>query len=142
MSSENTPTLNDPREKITAEAKAAGPCRPIAVDPPGCGCTECLTGEYVPLDQATPAQLVALHIGAIGNNLHEGDDYQTRLAEATVTIPADAFARLVKVAAHVSTGRSFAFQGQGPYPDAVARRALGALSDAGLLPTLDVRASR
>lgn len=30
---------------------------PVQVDPPGCGCTECLTGEYVPLDMATADQV-------------------------------------------------------------------------------------
>ncbi|GAA2107865.1 hypothetical protein [Streptomyces synnematoformans] len=50
------------------------------------------------------------------------------------SVPAWAFRDLIKVAMHVSTGKSFAFVGQGPYPDALARRALGALDDAGLLP--------
>jgi hypothetical protein len=40
----------------------------VAVDPPGCGCTECLTGEYVPLEQATDAQVAALLTGSVGNN--------------------------------------------------------------------------
>lgn len=41
---------------------------PIAIDPPGCGCTECLTGEYVPLDQATDDQLRLMLQGKIKNN--------------------------------------------------------------------------
>lgn len=41
---------------------------PIAIDPPGCGCTECLTGEYVPLDQATDDQLQAMLQGKVANN--------------------------------------------------------------------------
>jgi hypothetical protein len=54
--------------------------------------------------------------------------------EMAVVVPAAVLADLVKVAAHVSVGKSFAFIGQGrPYPDATARRALGALDDAGLL---------
>lgn len=40
----------------------------LAVDPPGCGCTECLTGVYVPLDQATPGQVAAAARGVLGNN--------------------------------------------------------------------------
>lgn len=50
------------------------------------------------------------------------------------SIPASVWDGLIAVAAHVSTGRGFAFVGQGPYPDAKARRILGALHDAGLLP--------
>lgn len=52
---------------------------------------------------------------------------------ATVPVPAETFAELVKVATHVSIGRGYAFHGESPYPDATARRALGALDDAGLL---------
>ncbi|MEU3656450.1 hypothetical protein AB0E67_27315 [Streptomyces sp. NPDC032161] len=52
-------------------------------------------------------------------------------AETTVPVPAEALDALVRVAAHVSVGRSAAFLT--PYPDATARRALGALHDAGLL---------
>jgi hypothetical protein len=40
----------------------------VAVDPPGCGCTECLTGEYVPLQCATHAQVADLVTGTVGNN--------------------------------------------------------------------------
>lgn len=53
---------------------------------------------------------------------------------ATVEIPADLFADLVAIAAHISAGRSAAFVQERPYPDALARRTLDALDDAGLLP--------
>lgn len=41
---------------------------PIAIDPPGCGCTECITGEYVPLNDATPRHIADMLAGRIGNN--------------------------------------------------------------------------
>lgn len=41
---------------------------PIAIDPPGCGCTECITGEYVPLDQASDRQIADLLRGEIRDN--------------------------------------------------------------------------
>jgi hypothetical protein len=44
----------------------------------------------------------------------------------------DTWNRILAVLAHV--GKSFAFS-QGPYPDATARRALGALTEAGLAPS-------
>jgi len=44
------------------------PKLPIAIDPPGCGCTECVTGEYVPLDEATDDQLELMLKGRITNN--------------------------------------------------------------------------
>ncbi|WP_433379237.1 hypothetical protein [Streptosporangium sp. CA-115845] len=34
--------------------------RVIAIDPFDCGCTECITGEYVPLRYATDSQIAAL----------------------------------------------------------------------------------
>lgn len=65
----------------------------------------------------------------------------TASGEAALTMRGIALAdweRLVKVAQWVSRGRSAAFipdPAIAPcYPDAMARRALGALSDAGLLP--------
>lgn len=45
----------------------------------------------------------------------------------TVTIPREAYEQLVRVAAYVSRGRRFV--GVEPYPDATARRALGALPE-------------
>jgi len=35
----------------------------IAIDPAGCGCTECLTGEYRPLQAASEDELRALVAG-------------------------------------------------------------------------------
>ncbi|PCG81231.1 hypothetical protein CIB93_36455 [Streptomyces sp. WZ.A104] len=40
----------------------------IAVDPPGCGCTECITGQYVPLDRARPQDIAALLNGRLRNH--------------------------------------------------------------------------
>lgn len=52
----------------------------IQIDPPGCGCTECLTGLYVPLDRATDEQVRALLTGAMPNAT--GEDFTlTTVAE-------------------------------------------------------------
>lgn len=40
----------------------------LVIDPPGCGCTECLTGEYKPLEQATATEALAIAVGAAVNN--------------------------------------------------------------------------
>lgn len=42
--------------------------KPIAIDPPNCGCTECITGEYVPLTDATPRQITDMLAGRLRNN--------------------------------------------------------------------------
>lgn len=47
---------------------------PIAIDPPGCGCTECLTGVYVALDWASSRQILDLLAGDIASNLHSGTE--------------------------------------------------------------------
>jgi hypothetical protein len=44
---------------------------PIQIDPAGCGCTECLTGEYVPLDLATAEQMQAMLAGTVRNATSE-----------------------------------------------------------------------
>jgi hypothetical protein len=50
-----------------------------------------------------------------------------------VQVPREAFDALVRVAEYVSYGRAVDHQPDGaPYPDALARQALGALDDAGL----------
>lgn len=43
------------------------PGMPVQVDPQGCGCTECLTGEYVPLEDATPKQIRNLIFGTLAD---------------------------------------------------------------------------
>lgn len=76
--------------------------KPLAIDPPNCACTECITGEYVPLIDATPRQITDMLAGRLGNNtgLEFGitftgkfDSYPTRpfsLADAeTVTVTAE-----------------------------------------------------
>jgi hypothetical protein len=56
------------------------PRRPTAIDPTGCGCAECLTGEYVPLDRATWAEVVSMCFGEITN--HTGENKADILARA------------------------------------------------------------
>ncbi|NJA56716.1 hypothetical protein [Streptomyces sp. NEAU-H3] len=57
---------------------------------------------------------------------------ETTNIEDTVLVPRATFERLRTVASHVSLGRTAALVGR--YPYAAARRALGELHDAGLLP--------
>lgn len=40
----------------------------LAIDPVGCGCTECLIGEYKPVDQATADDMLALFLGELRDN--------------------------------------------------------------------------
>lgn len=47
----------------------------VAIDPPGCGCTECLIGEYIPFDSFHISQVLdAVFAGVITvrNNLNDG----------------------------------------------------------------------
>lgn len=39
-----------------------------AVDPPSCACTECITGQYVPLDRAMPRDIAAMLSGRLDNH--------------------------------------------------------------------------
>lgn len=41
-----------------------------AVDPTGCGCNECITGEYVPLEEATVELLKGIALGTVANNTY------------------------------------------------------------------------
>lgn len=42
--------------------------RVIAIDPPFCGCTECIVGDYVPLNEASPAQIFLMLMRKIRDN--------------------------------------------------------------------------
>jgi hypothetical protein len=46
--------------------------RLIAVDPWDCGCTECITGEYVPLRYATDENIADLLAGRLRSHLNDG----------------------------------------------------------------------
>lgn len=47
-----------------------------AIDPPGCGCTECLTGEYIPYDHPSIDEVLEAildgRIDPLKNNLSDG----------------------------------------------------------------------
>ena len=68
--------------------------KPTAIDPLGCGCTECITGEYVPLDRATPEQVLDMLTGGIRNNL---TGWENDHLEATVTVSVGTFSWLYDV---------------------------------------------
>lgn len=45
--------------------------RLVAIDPAGCGCTECLIGEYRPADQASDDEIGGLFLGLLRDNTSE-----------------------------------------------------------------------
>lgn len=55
--------------------------RAIAVDPPNCGCTECIIGLYVPLHKATDEQVAGALVGALADHTggSEPDDTVTEV---------------------------------------------------------------
>jgi hypothetical protein len=57
--------------------------RTIAVDPWGCGCTECITGEYVPLRRATDDNVADLLAGRIANHLDNGTELDVMVTYRT-----------------------------------------------------------
>lgn len=80
-----------------------------AIDPTGCGCTECLVGEYRPLDQASEAEIKALFLGllrdhtetrwtieqeedpAIGGFVILGGGHSVRVDQIVLPIPVEYF---------------------------------------------------
>lgn len=75
---------------------------PIAIDPPGCGCTECIVGQYVPLDRATSEQVVDMLLGKLHNNLGDWENEHMQLEVAMAfgeyrrELPPEQAARLIK----------------------------------------------
>ena len=66
-------------QEIIAAAQIVPDKTVDAIDPPGCGCTECITGLYRPIDQANNEELIAMILGEIPN--HSGysvADFQVR----------------------------------------------------------------
>lgn len=56
--------------------------RLIAVDPWDCGCTECITGEYVALRMADDEQIADLIAGRLRNNLNSGTELEITVTHA------------------------------------------------------------
>lgn len=48
--------------------------KPWAIDPKGCGCTECIIGEYVPMDEASALEWLRVLTGDIDNHTGLTDD--------------------------------------------------------------------
>lgn len=40
----------------------------LAIDPTGCGCTDCIVGTYIPLNAATKDHVQAVMLGMISDN--------------------------------------------------------------------------
>lgn len=59
--------------------------RPVAVDPWDCGCTECLTGEYVSLRQATDDNIADLLAGRLASHLGDGTELAVTVTYRTVS---------------------------------------------------------
>lgn len=53
----------------------------MAIDPLGCRCTECMVGEYVPLEQATGDQVRAMILGMVAD--HTGEEFTYRDGEVS-----------------------------------------------------------
>ncbi|MCZ1012049.1 hypothetical protein [Streptomyces lydicus] len=70
------------------EERTDMPSDPTAVDPYGCGCTECLTGEYIPLERATEVHIADMLAGRLrnhtGTTFHLTADYTI---EPNTTLP-------------------------------------------------------
>lgn len=56
----------------------------IAVDPWNCRCTECITGEYVALREATDENIADLFAGRLRNNLNSGTELAVMVTHETV----------------------------------------------------------
>lgn len=56
--------------------------RLIAVDPWDCGCTECITDEYVALRFATDENIADLLAGRLRNNLNSGTELEVGVTHA------------------------------------------------------------
>ena len=48
--------------------------KPWAIDPVGCGCTECIVGEYVPQEWADKSAWLRVLMGDIDNHTYMSDE--------------------------------------------------------------------
>lgn len=62
----------------------------LAIDPSGCGCTDCIVGVYVPLSSATDDHMQALMLGIIGDNTSDLF-HITANDDSTYTVTADPY---------------------------------------------------
>jgi hypothetical protein len=102
---------------------------------PGCGPRDCEASDVITLlgrqEVFGPCALREGHRGPM--HRESGGRSWTALRDGAVSVPRDALRGLVEVAEYVSNGSFYNAATDEPYPDAKARRALGALDDAGLL---------
>lgn len=59
-------------ETLMKEALGIDP-RLLAIDPEGCGCTECLIGEYLPMEHMEGKHVLAMSLGLLVNNTGYAD---------------------------------------------------------------------
>lgn len=74
--------------------------KPVQIDPPGCGCTECQIGLYVPLDQATVHHIRRLFRAELSNATSRAFTYIMTVEDAlsdnpetTITVKAEHYDR-------------------------------------------------
>jgi hypothetical protein len=122
LSGEYTFKRQTPSPLILTDAERQG--WPLVVDPADCGCTECLIGQYVPLDQASAVQIRGLFDG-YGPSNNTGLDSEELRLYADATFGADSpTARLPKAVDPAGCGCTDCLTGFSVPLDSATREAL------------------